>query len=263
MEVWGGDMGFLLNLVAFFSVLGVVGGALSAYLQVLDPGYSYLAFAIGTVLSLVFLFLVIILTIFGNLGTVRFYFFASFTLLWACVSSFFGFYVYKEQVSGRPYLNDISTDLNNPPTFQYEPLKISLPIFLNVNFGHIKSAKYDMSKAGFQRDRYTRIKQLSYDLGPEEVHDIAKSVAKGFGWRIVKQGDFRFEAVAISKVLHLPDDVVVEVVGQASGGGSVLRIRSRSRFGIFDFGVNANRILDYAKKVRELVIQEIRTRENF
>lgn len=253
-------MSFILNLIAFFSAVGIFGGMLGAYFQIMDIGYLYAAFAGGNLLSVVFLVLVALITCLGNLSFIRFYLFSTLTLIYSLLVCGLGLHLYREQAKGNPYLNDITTDLKNPPIFQHEYPEVSLPGPLALlDLGFKKSARYDTANADFQKSRYPRIKPQVFELQTEEIYHIAMKVAKKLDWKIIKKSKLHFEAVAESKIFHLPDDVVVEVKQNRDKSNS-MRVRSRSRYGIFDFDVNANRISDYSNQVRMHVVEQLKLR---
>ena len=69
------------------------------------------------------------------------------------------------------------------------------------------------------------------------------------GWDIVAVApqDFRIEATDTTLLFGFKDDVVIRV--SAASGGSRVDVRSLSRVGRSDFGVNANRIRKYFKQL--------------
>lgn len=57
-----------------------------------------------------------------------------------------------------------------------------------------------------------------------------------------------FEAVATSRLFHFHDDVVIQI-RPTPDGASLIEMRSKSRDGIGDFGVNAKRIRHFYDRV--------------
>lgn len=57
---------------------------------------------------------------------------------------------------------------------------------------------------------------------------------------------------SVHRVWFFRDDM--EVLAAASGEGSVLHVRSASRFGSWDFGVNSRRIRRLVESLNELVV---------
>ena len=69
------------------------------------------------------------------------------------------------------------------------------------------------------------------------------------GWDIVAvaPGDLRIEATDTTLLFGFKDDIVVRVT--PSGNGSRVDVRSLSRVGKSDFGVNANRIRKFLRQL--------------
>jgi uncharacterized protein (DUF1499 family) len=66
--------------------------------------------------------------------------------------------------------------------------------------------------------------------------------------------DGRIEAVARTTIMGFRDDVVVRVRG--TGDGTVVDIRSASRYGARDFGANARRVRALADAIEEEVANQ-------
>lgn len=134
-----------------------------------------------------------------------------------------------------PRINDITTDLDNPPTF--------------VRAGALAhNADRDMAYPGAefatqQRQGYPDLAPLRLSQVPDDVFAQARFTAEAMpGWRVTRiDTDAReLEAVATSTVFRFPDDVIVQV--RPDGDGSVVHARSKSRYGRSDMGANAARI---------------------
>lgn len=143
---------------------------------------------------------------------------------------------------GYPPINDITTDLRNPPAFVHAPT-------LSANQGR------DMTFPGEFRDvirtAYPDLEPLHFPDSPAQVFARAEMLARGVpGWRItLVNGDaLTFEGVATSELFHFQDDFVVRV--RADEGGSRVDMRSKSRDGRGDIGANANRIRGFFAKLR-------------
>ena len=138
--------------------------------------------------------------------------------------------------SKYPPINDITTDVDNPPEFvnaqklQHEPNR---------------DMKYDKAKyADRQLKGYGPIGPIRERLEPsaafERVRETAQQVPT---WKITYSDPAKnvLEAVATSKLFHFQDDVII-VIRPTPNGESLIEMRSKSRDGIGDFGVNAKRI---------------------
>ena len=134
----------------------------------------------------------------------------------------------------QPPINDITTDTSNPPTFL---------VLDDSRAGAKNSLVYGGAKvAETQQKLYPGIAPIQSSQSAPEAYAKALSIAKESGWEIVAEdaGALRFEATAITSVYAFMDDVVVVVT--ALDSGSRVDIRSISRIGRSDKGVNAARV---------------------
>lgn len=129
-------------------------------------------------------------------------------------------------VRGAP-INDITTDTANPPVF--EVLETPRP-YAGAGVAEV------------QARTYPDISPLVTDLDVDAAYARALDVANDMGWEIAAEDaeNHRFEAVARTSVFYFADDVVVVVTDQENG--SRVDMRSVSRVGRSDQGVNAARI---------------------
>lgn len=136
-----------------------------------------------------------------------------------------------------PPIHDISTDTNNPPKFLV--LDDNRPGAKNtLVYGGPEIAKQ-------QKQMYPDIAPIQSNHSAPEAYAKALRVGKAMGWEIVAQDpiNLRFEATARTPVYGFVDDVVVVVTPVANK--SRLDIRSVSRVGRGDKGVNAARIREF------------------
>ncbi len=84
---------------------------------------------------------------------------------------------------------------------------------------------------------------------PAAAFDKALAAARAQGWTIVASDPLtgRIEATAVVPWWGFKDDIVVRLTPQ--GTGTRIDVRSASRVGLGDLGVNARRIADYLDKV--------------
>lgn len=142
-----------------------------------------------------------------------------------------------------PPIHDITTDTENPPEFvAISPLRADAPNPIEYEGQEI---------ARQQREAYPDIRPLVLDLPPERVFGHALDAARGMGWDIVAadSGAGRIEATDETFWYGFEDDVVIRL--NREDGGTVLDIRSVSRVGVGDVGVNARRIRRYLKQVEK------------
>lgn len=127
-----------------------------------------------------------------------------------------------------PPINDVTTDPDEPLTFWEVPDPEVYP---------------GGETAELQREHYPDIQPLSLDADPDTVFDEARALAEAEGWEIVAANDGELEAVAESRLFGFKDNVMVRVA--ADNGSSRVDMRSYSRLGRIDRGVNAKRIRAY------------------
>src|SRR6516164_1961938 len=142
-----------------------------------------------------------------------------------------------------PPIHDITTDPDNPPTFV-------AVVPLRQGEG-INSVAYEGAKiADQQRRAYPEILPLTVGLQPDAAFARALETAQRMGWTIVASDKSagRIEASQRSRWMGFTDDIVVRVA--LANSGSRIDLRSSSRYGRSDFGVNAERIRDYLTALR-------------
>jgi uncharacterized protein (DUF1499 family) len=151
-----------------------------------------------------------------------------------------------------PKINDIATDLDNPPAFSRSRTA------LDARGGRVPpDVPPEVREA--QRDAYPQIAPLTLDVPPEEAFELVRKAAENRGWRVIETvrpggrvGLGRIEAVDRTFLLRLPDDVTVRLRPRADG--TRIDIRSASRLGTHDFGANAARIRAFLEEVSNLAI---------
>jgi len=137
-----------------------------------------------------------------------------------------------------PRMHDITTDTDSPPSF-----KAVLPARQAEHAGTAVYGGADLAK--MQKQAYPDIAPVLTTLPPAEAFGRALDTAKGLGWTIVATGpaDGIIEASQSSFWFHFTDDMVIRVAARTDGQpGSRIDIRSESRQGLHDFGVNAKRV---------------------
>ncbi len=150
---------------------------------------------------------------------------------------------YRTLARSVPPIDDITTDTVNPPAFvALVPLREA---------EHSNRSTYAGAKtAALQKQSYPDIAPLLLTLSPEKAFVLALATAKEMGWTIVATDLVaeRIEADQRSFWMGFTDDIVLRIT--ASGSGSRVDMRSASRHGRGDFGVNAARVRAYLTRLR-------------
>ena len=142
-----------------------------------------------------------------------------------------------------PPIHDITTDTDNPPAFA--------AVVAARTAGGGNSVAYEGAKiAEQQRHAYPDIAPLNLKLPRDVAFDRALDAAQRMGWTIVADDDSvgRIEASDRSRWFGFTDDIVVRIT--PAGSGSRVDVRSSSRLGRSDFGVNATRVRNYLGALR-------------
>ncbi len=144
-------------------------------------------------------------------------------------------------------INDITTDTMNPPAFV-----AALPA---REAEHARTAVYGGAATARQQQAfYPDIAPLMLAAPPAQGFERAEATARALGWRILDSDPQKgtIEATDTTIYYGFTDDIVIRVT--ASGGGSRVDIRSHSRQGGGDNGVNAARVRKYLAALKGLAV---------
>jgi len=153
-------------------------------------------------------------------------------------------YWYNETKQGYPPIHDITTNVENPPKF----VAIA-PLRKNAS----NPTPYPGEEtAAQQKAFYSDLAPLTLSIDYNEAFDLAVETTKKMPWKIVEinKEEGRIEAFQKLAWFGFIDDVVIRV--DTTTSGSIIDIRSKSRIGRGDLGVNAKRIKNFKKKFNSL-----------
>ena len=151
-------------------------------------------------------------------------------------------WTYSRTVASVPRIHDITTDIVNPPKF-------IAAAKLRKEGDH--SVEYESTQIGAeQKEAYPDIEPLVTKAPKDKVFEAARQVLSSMGLAIVdvSPGEGRIEAVDTSLLYGFKDDVVVRV--QETPEGTRVDVRSMSRVGKSDLGMNAKRIRTFLVRLR-------------
>jgi Protein of unknown function (DUF1499) len=154
--------------------------------------------------------------------------------------AFVGFLASRPMSAGEvPSLHDITTDLANPPQFE----AITLRADNLAGVGTVENWRKVHGEA------YPDLSSTEIAKPVAEVTADAVRLAEAQGWKVAKSDPARghVEATASVSFIRFQDDVVLRITPSADGKGSKVDMRSVSRVGIGDLGVNAKRIRAFLK----------------
>lgn len=149
--------------------------------------------------------------------------------------------------AGLPPIHDITTDRADPPQFvkvveirgsESNPLNYTdkqAPIAFGSNETKLVSE--------LQSEAFPQIQTLHIDRSLDEVMNLAEDLVKSRGWDLIAVSADKglIEATEKTAWFGFKDDVVIRVRA-SDDGGSIVDMRSVSRVGMSDLGVNAARI---------------------
>jgi uncharacterized protein (DUF1499 family) len=144
-----------------------------------------------------------------------------------------------------PRIHDITTDVENPPEFA---AVLPARAAENAATAHYEGAEL----AKLQKAAYPDVAPLELALSQANAFDRSLAAARSMpGWSIVAADPAtgRIEASQTSRWFGFTDDIVIRV--SAHGSASRVDMRSLSRQGRSDFGVNAARIRAYMSALRK------------
>jgi uncharacterized protein (DUF1499 family) len=141
-----------------------------------------------------------------------------------------------------PAIHDVTTDLANPPQFEVLSLRAD-------NLAGVGTAE---NWKKLHASAYSDLAPVTLALPVAEATAKVAGLATSRGWTIAKSDPVRghVEATASVSYIRFNDDVVIRIVPSADGKGSVVDMRSVSRVGISDFGVNAKRVRAFLKDLQ-------------
>lgn len=229
----GAALGTLAGVVGF-------GGVGLASTGVVGPSAGFYGFALGGLLGLV----AIVVSLLGLRATRAETGMGGRSRAWRGLLA--GAAIFATMLSGatagagRPRINDITTDPNDPPAFEYA--------LRDPDTRH-RDYSYPPGFAEQQRAAYPDLAPIVLAVPPESAFDAALQAVQALDLEVTLSDRARgvIEARATSKLFRFVDDVAIRI--RPKDGGSVVDIRSKSRLGKGDLGANADRIRAIAARI--------------
>lgn len=146
------------------------------------------------------------------------------------------------QGAGVPMIHDITTDLEDPPIFVEVPRKRSISD---------NSLDIDAEVLAAQKAYYTDIGPTMLPMAKTEAFALVREAVDAFDWVVhAENANLGYiEATASTPFFGFRDDVIIRVTEDT--GGARVDMRSASRVGLSDLGVNAGRIRDFMAMVTQ------------
>jgi hypothetical protein len=144
-----------------------------------------------------------------------------------------------------PALHDVATDLDDVPQFSRLTVRPdNLDKVPDEGKAELKAMAPEDRWKALHRAHYADIRTVRLPAPPEQTVRRAAALAAKRGWQTALVDEDSVEATATSTFFRFKDDVVVRV-RPAPGGGSLVDMRSISRVGGSDVGMNAKRIREF------------------
>lgn len=221
-------------------ILGLLGGAIG-FLGPYGTGWGFWPFTTGLPMMLVGVLLAIIACLLGLFALSRP---AAASLprrrvfagLLASLALLIWIVPWAKKAGDNPSIHDVTTDLANPPAFQKLKLR-------EDNLAGVDTVENWRKIHG---EAFSDIKPITLPLPADRVIQNAESLMRQRGWEIAAKTNDRIEATETVSAFKFKDDIVLVATPVGDGTSSIVNVRSVSRVGISDVGVNA-------KRVRELL----------
>lgn len=147
-----------------------------------------------------------------------------------------------------PAIHDISTDLADPPTFRTLTLRTdNLDAIPGMDDADMKGMSPQQRWVVVHQKEYGDIRSVRINEPVPSVIAKAQRLAEARGWDIAETvpEEGRLEATETSAMFRFKDDVVLRVKPSDTGEGSIVDMRSVSRVGQSDLGMNAKRVRSF------------------
>lgn len=161
------------------------------------------------------------------------------------------FVPYAAARPGNPPIHDITTDVEDPPAF-VDVLKLraeSKATNPAEYVGEMTRGERHIKVTELQKQFFPDITPVTLAVPPADAFTRAAKAVRDLNWTVVseKPEEGRIEAYDTTKWFGFVDDVVIRI--RPNDAGSRLDIRSVSRVGTGDRGLNAQRIRKFIRAV--------------
>jgi len=216
-------------------------GALGSKHDLWEFTTGFTIVATGVMLSTICVFLVVI-NIFRH-GKIAFYNQARVHVGFTCSLFVLSFFVYQFYLAIlHPPVNDVTTDLLDPPRFEVARFPESFENASTLNAG-LGERSYNGS---------SKVQTFSSRLSPPDAFDVALEIVNGRDWkiRLSSRDKGSIEFTDTTFWFGFKDDGVIRI--RQDRMGSLVDMRSVSRVGKSDLGTNARRIQHFLEDFGEL-----------
>jgi hypothetical protein len=177
-------------------------------------------------------------------------------LLFLLIAGAFCFYLYSQYRSAMAAapIHDVTTNIGDSPAFRTLRLREdNLADIPSRDRADLEALEPRERWAALHREAYGDLRTLSVPWTVAETIRRAEALARERGWEVAT-ADPRgglIEATETSRFFRFKDDVVLRVRAAPGGNGSLVDMRSVSRVGVSDVGVNARRSRSFLADLQE------------
>jgi uncharacterized protein (DUF1499 family) len=154
-----------------------------------------------------------------------------------------------------PAIHDVSTNLDDMPQFSRLAVRPdNLENIPDMDRPELKAMQPEERWKAIHREAYSDLRPVVVARAPAELIERAERIARARGWEVALADRQRgiLEATETTRFFRFRDDVVVRARPAPDGHGTVVDMRSISRVGGSDVGVNAARVRSFlAELTRE------------
>lgn len=237
----------LARILFYFTLIAAVVFALSGYgyqwgIWGLGTGFTLLRYSVYAAIGLLAIQTVFLFLMRETGIKIKSMILVGFLLSLSVTSA--GLY-WQFKAQSVPPIHDITTDLESPPEFV---------AMVRLRQDAPNPPEYaGEESAAAQREAYPHIQPLMLNAPKEEVIDEIVNLIAGRGWDMVaiNRQEGRVEATEKLAWFGFKDDVVLRI--SESNGGTRVDMRSKSRIGRSDIGVNTDRIDSFLSDLRNRI----------
>lgn len=157
------------------------------------------------------------------------------------------------QARSVPAIHDVSTNLDDLPQFsRLQVREDNLDSVPDMNNPELAALPPEERWKAVHREHYDDLQTLTLPMPPADVIRKAERLARDRGWKIARVDTAAgiLEATETSAFFRFSDDIVVRARPAPDGAGSLVDMRSISRVGASDVGMNAERVRDFLEDLR-------------
>ncbi|MEQ9662279.1 MAG: DUF1499 domain-containing protein [Parasphingopyxis sp.] len=248
---WMGPIGLLLAvgapLVALLMALATGAGMIDYTVSLGSLRYLVIACAIGLVLVLIVAIIALVKK--------RWRAFRWLVPAFVIGGGFIGYLLMQLSIATSvPPIHDVTTDLENPPEFVALTLRDdNLDVVPPGEDPRMEAMTPVGRWALYHSEAYGDLDTIVVPTNVPDTVSAAQTLIAERGWELAEAdaASGRVEATDTVSLYGFKDDIVLRIVPNADGPGSLVDMRSVSRVGVSDLGVNAERVREFLADLSE------------